>query len=259
MVIPTLNESLNLIHVLPHLPAWIHELIIVDGRSNDDTVEVARRLWPDVVVVFEERPGKGAALRAGFTAATGDIVVTLDADGSMSPDEISTFVGALMSGADYVKGSRFIQGAGTGDMGVLRRSGNLGLTLLVRAGFGGRFSDLCYGYNAFWRSTLPALDLDGDGFEIETLMNIRAITAGLRVAEIPSFEAPRVHGQSNLRTFADGWRVLRTILREWRSASSRPTRRALPRTAAEPVIDLREHAASAPLAPTPEPDVALDQ
>ncbi len=138
----------------------------------------------------------------------------LDADGSTDPGEIPSFVGALLAGADFAKGSRFAEGGGTADMSHLRRFGNWGFTTLVKVLFGGNYSDLCYGYNAFWRRVLPTLALDGDGFEIETIMNVRALRAGLRVAEVPSFEAERIHGESNLRTFPDGWRVLKAIGRE---------------------------------------------
>ena len=214
VVIPTLNEAENLPHVLPHIPAWVYEVIIVDGNSTDGTADVARRLRRDVRIVRQEGSGKGAALRSGFAAARGDIIVMMDADGSTDPGEIPLYVGALLAGADFVKGSRFLQGGGTSDMSLHRRLGNWGLTLGVRVLFGGSFSDLCYGYNAFWRRVLPQLDLYGDGFEIETLMNVQALRAGLKVAEVPSFEAERIHGESHLRTFPDGWRVLKTIVRE---------------------------------------------
>ncbi|MEL7207562.1 MAG: glycosyltransferase family 2 protein [Actinomycetota bacterium] len=215
VVIPTLNEAANVGHVLPRLPSWIDEVILVDGGSTDGTVPAALALRPDLRVIVDRRPGKGAALRTGFEAATSDIVITLDADGSTDPGEIPAFVGLLLAGADLVKGSRFLQGGGTSDMGRLRRSGNWWLTRLVRALFGGKYTDLCYGYSAFWRrSVLPILDGPADGFEIETFVNVRALKHGLKVVEAPSFEADRIHGQSNLRTFADGWRVLRTIVRE---------------------------------------------
>lgn len=214
VVVPALNEAENLPHVLPLIPAWVSEIILVDGHSTDATVEVARALCPNIRVVQQQGRGKGAALRSGFAAAQGDIIVMLDADGSTSPQEIPAFVGALLSGADFVKGSRFMQGGGTADMPLYRQLGNGGLTLAVRVLFGGNFSDLCYGYNAFWRRVLPQLALDGDGFEIETMMNVRALRAGLRVAEVPSFEAERVYGVGRLRAFPDGWRVLKTIVRE---------------------------------------------
>lgn len=213
VVIPTLNEADNLRHVLPRIPSWVHEVILVDGQSTDDTIAVARNLLPDIRVVMQEGRGKGNALRGGFAAATGDIIVTIDADGSMDPGEISTFVSALLAGADYVKGSRFLQGGGTADMSVTRFLGNWVFTTLVRILFGGRYSDLCYGYNAFWSSAVPKIRLDADGFEIETLMNVNALIAKLKVAEVPSFEAERVNGTSRLRALPDGWRVLKTILK----------------------------------------------
>jgi glycosyltransferase involved in cell wall biosynthesis len=214
VIIPTVNEAANLPDVLSRIPRWIDEVIIVDSQSTDGTVEVARRLRADVVILRQARMGKGAALRAGFAAARGDIIVTLDADGSTDPGEIPAFVGALLAGADFVKGSRFAQGGATDDMEWYRYLGNWGLLQLVRLRFGGRFTDLCYGYNAFWRRILPYIDLSrASGFEIETSMNIQALRAGLVVCEVPSVEFKREHGVSNLRTFPDGWRVLRTIIR----------------------------------------------
>jgi glycosyltransferase involved in cell wall biosynthesis len=217
VVIPAMNEARNLPHVLPRIPTWVYEVMLVDGNSTDDTVAVARQLWPGIRIVAQQGKGKGAALRTGFSAATGEIVVMLDADGSTDPAEIPVYVGALMAGADFAKGSRFMQGGGTSDISRFRQLGNWGLTQLVTILFGGNFSDLCYGYNAFWTDTIRSLGLDGDGFEIETMMNVRALRAGLRISEVPSFEAERVYGESRLRAIPDGWRVLKTIVREWRT------------------------------------------
>lgn len=215
VVIPALNEAENLKYVLPHIPNSVDEVLLIDGHSSDDTVAVALALLPTVRIVAQQGRGKGAALRTGFAAATGDIIVMLDADGSTSPAEIPAYVGALLSGADFVKGSRFLQGGGTADMPLHRQWGNRAFVAIVRVLFGGRYSDLCYGYNAFWSGIVPLLQLDGDGFEIETMMNIRALRLGLKVAEVPSFESARVYGTGRLRTIPDGWRVLRTIGREW--------------------------------------------
>jgi glycosyltransferase involved in cell wall biosynthesis len=214
VIIPALNEAENLPLVLPRVPPDVFEVILVDGHSTDDTVSVARRVMPSIRVVPQQGRGKGAALRTGFAAARGDIIVMLDADGSTAPEEIPAFVRALTGGADFAKGSRFLRGGGTTDMSWFRRLGNWGFVMLTRLFFGGAYTDLCYGYNAFWRQVVPALDLDGNGFEIETMMNIRALRVGLAVAEVPSFESPRIHGESNLRTIPDGWRVLKTIFRE---------------------------------------------
>ncbi len=226
VIIPARNEAANLQHVLPRVPAWVHEVILVDGDSSDGTVEVARSLRPEIRILAQQGRGKGAALRTGFSAASGEIIVMLDADGSTDPAEIPSFVGALLAGADFVKGSRFLQGGGTSDMSAHRRFGNWCFVIASRVLFGGNFSDLCYGYNAFYTKVLDELCLDGDGFEIETQMNVRALRAGLKVAEVPSFEADRIHGTSNLRTIPDGWRVLKTMLKEWRSFHPRRPRLA---------------------------------
>lgn len=217
LVIPTKNEARNLPHVLPRIPPIVDEVILIDANSSDGTVQVARSLYPDIQVVTQKGRGKGNALREGFAAANGDIVVMIDADGSMAPEEIPAFVNALIDGADFAKGSRFLKDAGTDDMEFHRYLGNLGFVILVRLMYGGHYTDLCYGYCAFWRSVLPALNLKSDGFEIETEMNVRALKAGLRITEVPSFEYKRIHGVSNLKAIRDGMRVLQIILKELRS------------------------------------------
>jgi glycosyltransferase involved in cell wall biosynthesis len=213
-VIPTLNEAKNLPHLLPRVPEWVYEVIIIDGRSTDGTVEVARRLRPDVRIVMEPRRGKGAALQAGFRAARGEVIIALDADGSMAPEEAILFLSALLAGADLVKGSRTIQGAGSADITWFRSLGNRGLTLIVRLLYGCAFSDLCYGYIAFWSKHANQLAGDSDGFEIETSINVRALKNKLKITEVASFESTRIHGFSNLRPIPDGFRILGTILRE---------------------------------------------
>lgn len=213
VVIPVLNEARNLPWVLRRLPANIHEVILVDGRSVDGTVEVALGICPDIVVVVEPRRGKGRALRAGFAAATGDCIVMLDGDGSMDPREIPLFVEKLRHD-DFVKGSRCLGGGDSDDFTWVRRMGNRTLLGLVNGLFGQPFTDLCYGYCAFRRTHLDRLNLTADGFEIETQLVVHAIKAGLRISEVPSVELVRIGGISNLRVVRDGPRVLRTIVRE---------------------------------------------
>ena len=213
VVMPTLNEAANLPFVSSRL-SGVHELIVVDGDSSDGTVAVARRLWPMARIIQQAGRGKGDALRSGFAAATGDIIVMLDADGSTDPQEIPRFVRALTNGADFAKGSRFVSGGGSADITPVRRVGARALTALVNLLFRTSYTDLCYGYNAFWRRCLDQLTITSCGFEIETLINIGVARAGLEVAEVPSYEAVRLNGESHLRTIRDGLRVLRTILRE---------------------------------------------
>ena len=215
VVIPTLNEAANLPHVFARMPLeQLFEVIIVDGHSVDDTVEVARTLCPSVRVVLQDGAGKGNALARGFAAARGEIIVMLDADGSTDPQEIPRYLEPLLDGADFAKGSRFVEGGGSADITVVRSLGNSVLRGIANLLFGTRYTDLCYGYNAFWARVLPELEVTCDGFEVETLLNVRAAKAGLNVAEVPSVEWARINGVSHLRPVRDGFRVLRTILAE---------------------------------------------
>ena len=225
---------------MPDCSATCYEVILVDGDSTDDTVEVARQLWPDIIVVGQTRKGKGNALACGFEAASGDFIVMLDADGSTDPAEIPRFVDALKQGADFAKGSRFMPGAGSSDISRLRQMGNYFLNKIVNLLYGTRYTDLCYGYNAFRRECLSVIDLEageidridertmrwGDGFEVETLINVRIAKAGLGVAEVPSFERSRIFGSSNLNAFSDGIRVLRTIHAERKRGARRAANRS---------------------------------
>jgi len=223
VVIPAKNEALNIGWVLSRLPPSVDEVVLVDGLSSDATVTVAQAIWPGVVIVDEGRRGKGAALRAGFGAATGDYIVMLDADGSMDPQEMGRFIELLDDGHDLVKGSRFLRGGGTADMSVLREAGNRCLLAIANLLFGTGHTDLCYGYAAFRRERILPLEVTADGFEIEAELFLRATRHGLTVGEVPSFEAPRRTGASNLHTFRDGWRVLRTIVAERRRTVARST------------------------------------
>lgn len=220
VVIPTRNEAQNLSHVLPYLPAMVSEVILVDGHSTDDTIAVARQLLPTIRIVEQVGKGKGDALRTGFAHCTGDLIVMLDADGSTHPYEIPRFVDALIAGNDFAKGSRFLKGGGSHDITFLRRAGNYGFCTLANTLFGSRFSDFCYGYNAFWRYCLDYFDVDCDGFEVEALINLRVYKCALKIIEVPSIEYRRVSGRSNLHPLRDGWRVLKTIVKERRTKDS---------------------------------------
>jgi glycosyltransferase involved in cell wall biosynthesis len=229
VVIPVRNEAQNLAYILPRIPPSISEVILVDGHSTDDTVAVAKRLLPNIRIIQQMGKGKGDALRLGFAISTGDVIVMLDGDGSTDPQEILRFVEPLLQGNDFAKGSRFLAGGGSTDITPERRLGNYLLCQLVNRLYRIRFSDLCYGYNAFWRYCLEYIQPDSNGFEVETQISLRVHKARLKIIEVPSMEHPRIYGQSNLRTLRDGWQVLKTIVKE-RYTKAAP----LPRTASVP-------------------------
>lgn len=267
VVIPARNEARNLEIILPKLPP-VYEVILVDGNSVDDTIAAAQRVMPDIRVVHQTRKGKGNALARGFEAVTGDIVVMFDADCSADPDEIPRFVQALVDGADVAKGTRYSLGGGSDDITIVRNMGNRGLNMLCNVILGTRYSDLCYGYNAFWADVLPEIGLLsselpkpadgsmlwGDGFEIETVLTCRWSAAELAITEVPSHEKLRVHGSSNLNAVTDGIRVLKSIMHERRRAA---IGRAEVRRAAMSVVPPAEQLAAPAAAPVAAAPVAV--
>lgn len=249
VVIPARNEAANLPHVLSRIPSGIHEVILVDGHSTDDTIQVARELMPSICIVSQEGWGKGDALRIGFAAGTGDIIVMMDADGSTDPQEIPVFIDALLAGADVVKGSRSLDSGGSADLTWLRSAGNQALNVIASWFFHTSFTDLCYGYVAFWRDCLDYFEVDCQGFEVETQIILRARKANLKIVEVPSYEHARIHGASQLNAFRDGWRVLSMIVSEWWRGYSTIKTPGM-RRYAQPIENPDEHPeAQAPILP----------
>jgi glycosyltransferase involved in cell wall biosynthesis len=238
LVIPVRNEARNIGWVLEQITDEATEIIVVDGDSTDVTIITARRSRPDIRVVPQQGPGKGSALRTGFLAATGDIVIMMDADGSMSPSEITHYVHFIANGYDFVKGSRFISGGSSLDITWFRRFGNRFLLTVFNSLYHGHLTDLCYGFCAFDRRYLDHLHLSATGFEIEAEMTVRAMQAGLRIAEVPSVELPRRSGASNLHAIRDGIRVLRTVLRHHRSGVSGHLYQAARHAAGRPAVGI---------------------
>lgn len=271
VIVPTRNEASNLPLVFSRLPVDIFEVLVVDGHSTDGTPDVARTLRPDVRVLPQKGRGKGDALALGFQEAKGDIVVTLDADGSADAAEIPRFVATLVAGADFAKGSRFLHGGGSADITRVRRLGNKALCAVANQAYGAQFTDLCYGFNAFWLDCLDHLSSAwpwfgrggaepefGTGFEVETVINVRSVKGGLVVWEVPSYECRRLHGASNLHAVRDGLRIVRTL---WRESPGRAARQARPtgspvgvRDGLLPVLPPQTHVAprSAPWTVIPE-------
>ena len=197
--------------MLKEIKNKVDEIIVVDGHSKDKTVGVAKKFR--VKVIYDD-VGKGSALRRGMNAAKGDIIITMDADYSHKSSEIGLLVEGIRSGFDICMGSRFIQGGGTEDMPWFRKLGNKFFVYLVNLFWDMNYSDLCYGYRSFRKSCIKKLKLKSDGFGIETEIAIKAAKKNLKVLEIPSYEKLRNSGEGKLRTFGDGWIILKTILKE---------------------------------------------
>jgi len=215
-VIPTLNEGKNMSRILSELITESkkrklnYEIIVVDGYSNDKTVEIAKKY--NVKIIYDGI-GKGSALRRGIKEAKGDIVITIDADCSHRTSEIGFLIEGIKSGYDICMGSRFIQGGGTEDMPYYRKLGNKFFVFLVNFLYNTSYSDLCYGYRSIKRGCINKLGLKSDGFGIETEISIKAAKKGLKTLEIPSFEKIRKEGEGKLKTFKDGFEILKIILK----------------------------------------------
>lgn len=212
VIICALNESPNLPHVLPEIPGWVDEILLVDGYSPDDTVEVAKKLRPDIKVIYQPGKGKGDALKHGFKNATGDIVVTMDADGSTNPNDLPVYIEALLDGYDFAKGSRFL--SANPKMPLYHKFGNWVLTKTTNILFGTKYTDVCSGYNALRKEDFFKLNLQYDGFEMEQEMVVKAKKAGLKVIEIRQIDKGRIGNDSKVSSFKQGFRDFFIIIRE---------------------------------------------
>jgi glycosyltransferase involved in cell wall biosynthesis len=228
LIIPAMNESATLTSIIDSIPTYVDEIIVIDGRSKDNTYEIASN-HPRVNKVLRQRSrGKGAALSLGFAMATCDLVAIIDADGSMDPAELKDFLN-MFPQAEIVKGSRSKKMGGTSaDLTIFRDLGNRVLTKLCNFWFKENWTDLAYGYAVVDRKALGKLGLSsydemgsvfghksyGQGFEIEALIFCRSSKWGFRVLEVASAEHRRISGSSNLRAIRDGFRVLSAIVIE---------------------------------------------
>jgi glycosyltransferase involved in cell wall biosynthesis len=213
VLICTLNEEENLPHVLPAIAAWVDEVLLVDGHSTDDTVLTAKKLRPDVRILHQPGRGKGDALKCGIEQANGDIIVALDADGSTDPVEMPRFVVPLLNGYDFVKGSRFALSQPAGKPRH-RIFGNSIIVTLHNVLFRTDYTDLCSGYNAFWKRAIASVDLSDWTNQEEPLLNARVRKAGLRVLEVGHHDRGRIGGESKQPSLRQGVGAIRTVIRE---------------------------------------------
>lgn len=214
MLICTLNEEKNLPYILPKVPQWVDEILLVDGHSTDNTVEVAKKIRPEIKVLYQLGAGKGDALRYGIKHANSDIIVTLDADNATDPKEMPKFIEPLLAGYDFAKGSRFVRGFPP-NKPKHRILGNLIIIITFNILFFRRYTDLCSGYNAFWKKKIERVDLySPDGFENEPLINTRIRRKGLKVIEVGHLDQGRAKGEVKESSWRQGFKAIKTIVRE---------------------------------------------
>lgn len=213
VLIFTLNEEATISHVLSRVPSWVDEVILVDGHSTDNTVDIARQGRPDIHVLYQPGKGKGEALRHGIQKASGDIIVTLDADGQTDPEEMPKFIEPLLSGYDWVKGSRLAYGRPL-NMSWRRWFGNKVLAITSNILHGTRYTDICSGYNAFWKKAFQRLHLSYDGFEMEQQMLVKIKKVGLKVAEVACHDPGRIGGVTKINDIKQGFIDWFTIIKE---------------------------------------------
>lgn len=213
ILICALNEEENLPQVLPKIPNWVSEVLLVDGHSKDKTVEVAQQLCPVIHIISQPGKGKGDALKYGVAQASGEIIVTLDADGQTSPEDIDRFIEPLIKGYDLVKGSRLVHGKPV-SMSRFRWVGNKVLAITSNVLFGTKYTDICSGYNAFRKSAFLSLNLTCDGFEMEQQMLVKAKKAGLKVAEVSHQDHGRLDSNSKVSATKQGFHDWFVVIRE---------------------------------------------
>ncbi len=214
IVIPALNEERNMPHLISGIKKIMsgkkYEVIVVDGYSTDNTAVIAEDMGARIIY---DNVGKGSALIKGLMNASGEILISMDADLSHEPRELTLLVSGIKSGYDICMGSRFIAGGNSEDISAIRAFGNKAFVFLVNALFKSHYSDMCYGYRSFNKKILQKLNLRERGFGIEAEISIKAAKLGLKTIEVPSTEKKRSAEEPKLRTFWDGYIILKTIIK----------------------------------------------
>ena len=218
VVIPAYNEEKNIEDVLLRTKATMkalqfpHEIIVVDDGSTDKTRSLAAK--HKVTIVKNGRnQGKGRALRMGFEKATGDILVTMDADGSHRPEEIKKLIVPLLNGADFVMGSRFIGKRKKDAVKRLHILGNHLFNVMIFILTKRRITDSQTGFRAFTKKVCKELKITSKGYTVETELTVKALKNGYSVQEEQITCEKRREGCSHLNPLVDGFKILKTIIK----------------------------------------------
>jgi glycosyltransferase involved in cell wall biosynthesis len=218
-----LLEDLN--NTIPQLEGYQVEVIIVDDHCKDRTAAIARAMGARVVE-NKRKPGKGNALRAGFEAATGDLLMMMDADYSHRPEDMAGFLSAMREGVGLVIGSRVF--GGSDEYTHIRAIGNVFLSGALGLSVGRYLSDALNGYKLFRRDVFTSFEYTSRMFEIEIEIIANTMRKGYRVVEVVSHERARAGGEMKSRVVRHGTRFLMRII--WEGFKG-----VKPAVAAEPV------------------------
>ncbi len=202
VVVPTKNEEGTIGEILDQIKAYTHHILVVDAHSDDGTLkEVKKRKIP---YVFDNKKGKGDALKTGVHNCEQNIIVFVDADGSHEISDIPRLVQPIHEGkADMVVASRILGGSdelhGTFNK-FIRNTGTNFLAVLINKKYKTELSDIENGFRAVRRDVFESIKLDSNGFTIEQEMVLRCLKMGFRVEEVASHEYARKSGYSKLHT-----------------------------------------------------------
>lgn len=218
LIIPCLNEAEGLKRLLPEVPSWIDEVLVVDNNSTDGSADVARAFG--ALVIREQLPGYGSAHRAGMRAATGTILAAMDGDGQYPPDALDRLVDPILKNqADFVSGCRVPFPKGT--VPHYRRIGNRMLNLAGSLLFGRTMKDNQSGMWAMRRQIADVLNLRRTDMAFSEELKYKTIRAGFRFTEVSVAYRPR-EGTSKLLPLSAGLKNLLFLVRlRWQK--TRPT------------------------------------
>ena len=223
VVIPVFNEEVTVGNIVTRTKKTLeqlgvsYEILVVDDGSDDRSADIAQELKAHVLKKAHQ--GKGFALRSGFRQAKGELVVTLDADGSHQPEEIPLVLRYIRENkADFVIGSRFFNSeANKTKIPKINRTGNRMFNSLIRYLTGVQISDSQSGFRAIRSSLIKRMKLGSHGYEVESEMLVKALKMGARVAETPISFVQRTMGSSKLDPVKDGVRILYAIIASYLS------------------------------------------
>lgn len=224
VIIPAYNEEKTIGIVIEETAQVMdtlglpYEIIVVDDGSTDRTKEMASR-YKVTILSNGQNHGKGYALRRGFQHARGDIIVTIDADGSHKPKEILELINPLFKGIDITAGSRFL-GDGKDHTSKLHMLGNHLINVTIMVLTRKLVTDSQTGLRAFKREFLKKISLESCGYEIETEITVKGLKNGFKFQEIPISCRKREYSISKLRILSDGVRIFKTILKSAAKNSS---------------------------------------